>query len=152
MKRLSRKEQFEFNSESERRPLYHDDAPPAPEGYHWDKDYSGWRHLFASSDTSSDVPQLWAVRNREGQICIGVINKIGFVLDENDMDTAVITLLAHCRLDIGERVTMKLLNREEQCSLTGHRQRRRKDIIGRTSGKVRTYLTGSISKMKLAAL
>lgn len=86
-------------------PVPEDMLPPLPEGYRWDKPNSGgissgnWRYIYKDEELS-----MWAVRNMEGKLCMGVINHEGYTVDLEDYPMVVTRLLTMHRLGIKQKV------------------------------------------------
>lgn len=74
-----------------------DDCPSVPVGWHWSKqgDSSNWCYL--RHDMRHDL-HFWAVRNNEGQFCMGLMNHEGYIIDDDEFDTIITVLLTKQRL------------------------------------------------------
>ena len=79
-------------------PAKDEHLPEAPEGYTWnDGLISGgnWRYL---SSIETKKSYLWAVRDMQGSLCMGVMNCEGYILRPEEHDTAISILMAKAKL------------------------------------------------------
>ncbi len=85
-------------------PALDEHLPKAPKGYTWAEDgaISGgnWRYLRKSTYSAA---VLWAVRDMQGSLCMGVINHKGYIVEPQDYDTVISVLMAKKAIKIEER-------------------------------------------------
>lgn len=80
-------------------PIKEEHLPKAPEGYTWDEvnmvSSSTWRCLRSIETKKS---YLWAVRDMQGSLCMGVMSCEGYILRPEEHDTAISILMAKAKL------------------------------------------------------